>query len=160
MAEISTGKKLPSVDMTPMVDLGFLLITFFMLATSFSSQKVIKMTSPAGDRDNPDANLKCSKSITLMLEAPNRIKYYTCPESGKVDSMAYSSKALRQLIVNRQNEVAAEWGSAVKLFILLKSKPDAPYKLMVDAIDEMQITQAQFTICPIDEQDSTVFKIK
>ncbi|MDZ7879327.1 MAG: biopolymer transporter ExbD [Saprospiraceae bacterium] len=44
MAEIATGKKgAPHTDMTPMVDLGFLLITFFALATTFNKPKTGKL---------------------------------------------------------------------------------------------------------------------
>jgi biopolymer transport protein ExbD len=158
MANFSTNSKAPSVDMTPMVDLGFLLITFFMLATSFSKGKLIEMLSPA---DGPlKADMKCSKSLTLMLDENNTVKYYTCPESGQVDSMEFSSKGLRQIIVKRQSEVTAQWGEKDKLFILLKSRPHASYKNLVDAIDEMKITNAQFTICTLDKTDSSLFKLK
>jgi biopolymer transport protein ExbD len=158
MANFSTNSKAPSVDMTPMVDLGFLLITFFMLATSFSKEKIIQMLSPA--QTDFTSDMKCSKSLTLMLDENNRVKYYTCPESGQVDSLDFSSKGLRQIIVTRQNEVTAQWGEKDKLFILLKSKPHASYKNLVNAIDEMKITNAQFTICALDKTDSTLFQLK
>ena len=157
MANFSTNKKAPFVDMTPMVDLGFLLITFFMLATSFSKGKVIEMVSPA---DTPImSDMKCSKSLTLLLEADNKVKYYTCPESGQADSLDFSSKGLRQVILKRQAEVAAQWGDKDNLFILLKATPQASYKNLVDAIDEMKITKSQFTICDLDKTDSTVFQL-
>jgi biopolymer transport protein ExbD len=158
MTNFSTNDKAPSVDMTPMVDLGFLLITFFMLASSFSKGKVLEMISPAPTPITAD--MKCSKSLTLMLDENNSIKYYTCPESGQVDTMAFSSKGLRQIIVNRQNEVTTQWGEKNKLFILLKSRPHASYKNLVDAIDEMKITNAQFSICTLDQTDSILFQLK
>jgi biopolymer transport protein ExbD len=158
MANFSTNdKKAPSVDMTPMVDLGFLLITFFMLASSFSKGKIINIISPAQTELTTD--MKCSKSLTLLLDEKDKLKYYTCPENGQVDSLVFSNKALRQLIVNRQNQVASQWGDKNKLFILLKSHPRASYKNLVDAIDEMRITEAQFTICTLDKTDSSLFQL-
>ena len=157
MANFSTNKKAPFVDMTPMVDLGFLLITFFMLATSFSKGKVIEMVSPANTPITSD--MKCSKSLTLLLDAHNKVKYYTCPESGQGDSLDFSSKGLRQVILKRQAEVATQWGDKNNLFILLKATPYASYKNLVDAIDEMKITKSQFTICDLDKTDSTVFQL-
>jgi biopolymer transport protein ExbD len=142
--------------MTPMVDLGFLLITFFMLATSFSKGKIIEMISPASTTLTSD--MKCSKSLTLLLDEKDNVRFYTCPESGQADSLDFSNKGLRQIILKRQNEVAAQWGDKTQLFILLKAMPNASYKNLVDAIDEMKITQTQFTICALDARDSSIFK--
>lgn len=153
------GKNAPTVDMTPMVDLGFLLITFFMLASSFMSPKIIKMLSPA-DTDDPITAppLKCSKSLTLIVDASNKVKYYTCPESSQPDSIDFSAKGLRTLILNKQQEVATQWGDKKELIVLLKLTPDAQYKRLVDAIDEMNLTQSTFIMAHLDKQDSTVMK--
>jgi biopolymer transport protein ExbD len=156
MANFSTNSKAPQVDMTPMVDLGFLLITFFMLATSFSKGKIIEMISPASTTLTND--MKCSKSLTLLLDEKDQVRFYTCPESGQADSIDFSNKGLRQVILNRQNEVATQWGDKKQLFVLLKATPNASYKNLVDAIDEMKITQTQFTICALDARDSSIFK--
>ncbi len=161
MAEIKTnGKSAPSVDMTPMVDLGFLLITFFMLASSFLSPKVIKMLSPADESDPSKLpSLKCSKSLTLILDETNMAKYYVCPESSQADSVDFSSTGLRKLILQRQNEVKTQFGDKNDLLILVKSTPQSKYKQLVDAIDEMHITASNFMIAKIDQQDSVVFKL-
>jgi biopolymer transport protein ExbD len=153
------GKNAPTVDMTPMVDLGFLLITFFMLASSFMSPKIIKMLSPADTDDFTTAPpLKCSKSLTLIVDASNKVKYYTCPESSQPDSIDFSAKGLRKLVLDRQQEVQAQWGDKKELIVLLKLTPNAPYKQLVDAIDEMNLTQSTFIMAHLDKQDSTVMK--
>jgi biopolymer transport protein ExbD len=110
MAEIQTkGKPAPRVDMTPMVDLGFLLITFFMLATSFMKAKSLEMLSPANTPINVDA--KCSKTLTLMLDVHDKIHYYTCPESSKPDSTDFSKEGIRKLLLLRKQEVQKKVGS-------------------------------------------------
>lgn len=161
MAEITTpkGKQAPSIDMTPMVDLGFLLITFFMLASSFMTPKAIKITSPADDPTGTTApSLKCSKSLTIILDANNTLKYYTCPETNTANNTDFSNKGLRQLLLNRQKEVEEQWGNKDELIVLVKSTPSAKYKQFIDAIDEMHITHTQFVMAPLDKQDSTVLK--
>ncbi len=152
------GKNAPTVDMTPMVDLGFLLITFFMLASSFMSPKIIKMLSPADGDTTTAPPLKCSKSLTLIVHASNKVKYYTCPESSQPDSIDFSAKGLRKLVLDRQQEVQAQWGDKKELIVLLKLTPDAQYKRLVDAIDEMNLTQSTFIMAHLDKQDSTVMK--
>lgn len=161
MAEIiSKGKSAPRVDMTPMVDLGFLLITFFMLATTFMQPKSIKMLVPA-DEDNKQntPSLKCSKSLTLLIDVGDKIKYFTCPESSKVDSIDYSSKGLRQLILKRQNEVQEQWGDKKDLVVLVKSTHQGKYKRLIDVIDEMHITQTAFIIDKTTASDSSIFNL-
>lgn len=160
MAEITTkGKRIPTVDMTPMVDLGFLLITFFMLASSFMTPKVIKLMSPADDpTGNVTPPLKCTKSLTLIVDASDKIKYYTCPESSEADSVDFSTQGLRSLVLKRQNEVQNQWGNKEDLVVLIKTTPTAKYKQFVDVIDEMQITKANFIMAKLDKQDSTVLK--
>ena len=161
MAEIKTnGKSSPHVDMTPMVDLGFLLITFFMLATSFKSTKIIKMISPAEEPNLIDVPaLKCSKSLTLILNESGKVKYYTCPESSEPDSVDFSNDGLRRLILRRQMEVEKQWGDKDALIILLKATPKAKYKYLVDAVDEMSLTKSNFILAKLEKQDSVVLKL-
>ena len=68
MASIDTGKKgAPSIDMTPMVDLGFLLITFFMLATTFSKPKTMEIIKPAKDDPQNKETPKVNKNRVLSI---------------------------------------------------------------------------------------------
>jgi biopolymer transport protein ExbD len=158
MAEIQTkGKSAPHVDMTPMVDLGFLLITFFMLASSFSESKIIPMLSPA-EGDPIDA--KCSKTITLMLDVNDKIKYYVCPESTEPDSTDFSKEGIRKLLIQRKKEVQNQWGNDVPLTVIVKPQQDSKYKRLIDVIDEINIVKVQFLMGKIDQTDSTIFKLK
>jgi biopolymer transport protein ExbD len=158
MANIQTkGKSAPHVDMTPMVDLGFLLITFFMLASSFMKAKSIQMLSPAEGPDNPS---KCSKTLTIMLDKDDKIKYYVCPESSQPDSTDFSKEGIRKVLIQRKKEVQTQWGNDVPLVVLVKPQDDAKYKRLIDVIDEINITKVQFTLAKIDQTDSTIFQIK
>src|ERR1700690_2717326 len=87
MAEVNTGdgggggrhqkkraKKLSTrIDMTPMVDLGFLLLTFFMLTTTFSKPKVIGLTPPIKSDKKTEVD---TTSLTIVLSGNNKIYYY------------------------------------------------------------------------------------
>jgi biopolymer transport protein ExbD len=65
------------IDMTPMVDLGFLLITFFMLTTSMNKPKTMEINMPVKKVDEIDKQkVKASQAITLLLAENDQIVYY------------------------------------------------------------------------------------
>lgn len=66
-------KKSPGTDLTPMVDLGFLLITFFVITTEFSKPMVTKLNMPA---DGPPIKLGESSALTVLLGSDNTVYYY------------------------------------------------------------------------------------
>ncbi|MBK7234018.1 MAG: biopolymer transporter ExbD [Saprospiraceae bacterium] len=145
----SRSKKMSTrVDLTAMVDLGFLLITFFMLATTFNKPKTMEVIKPAKD-DNEDKKdqpaIKMSKTFTLLLGDNNKVYAYTSPDEVdatttlSVDSVDYSSKGLRRVIQERQKEVARDWGHQDTIFIMIKPLPKSKVKNTVDVLDEMSI---------------------
>lgn len=114
MAEIVTGKKgAPHTDMTPMVDLGFLLITFFMLATTFSKPKTMEIIKPAKDdpknKDAPKVNK--NRVLSILLGENNKVYFYQVAAediaAGKpmqVDSADFSVGGVRESIKSRQTQ--------------------------------------------------------
>jgi biopolymer transport protein ExbD len=167
MASIETGKKgAPFVDMTPMVDLGFLLITFFMLATTFSKPKTMEIIKPAKNEDDKDAPpLKKSRSLSILLGERDKVYFYVASDEDlaqgnlKVDSADFSAKGVRGVIRNRQDEVAQQYGNKDTLVVLIKSMPTAKYKNMVDILDEMRITGVKsYALVDLDKLDTTIME--
>jgi biopolymer transport protein ExbD len=167
MASIDTGKKgAPFVDMTPMVDLGFLLITFFMLATTFSKPKTMEIIKPAKNEDEKDAPpLKKSRSLSILLGERDKVYFYVASDEDlakgnlKVDSADFSTKGVRGAIRNRQDEVAQQYGSKDTLVVLIKAMPTAKYKNMVDILDEMRITGVKaYALVDLDKLDTTIME--
>jgi biopolymer transport protein ExbD len=74
------GKKLSTrVDMTPMVDLAFLLITFFMLTTSMNKPQTMEINMPDKKKDLTEeekTKVKASQAMTVLLGKDNKIAYY------------------------------------------------------------------------------------
>ncbi len=147
MAEIQDkaagGKKGPKkqstkIDMTPMVDLAFLLLTFFMLTTTFAKPNVMQISMPVPPEDETEQPpLKASNALTVILGPNDKIFYYdglvregeTMPELVTTD---YSATGIRKHLQTRNTNP--------KLFVMIKPLKEARYKNMVDILDEMSIT--------------------
>jgi len=68
------------IDLTPMVDLGFLLVTFFMLTTTFSKPQTMEINMPVKPKEEvieEEQNaVKASKALTLIIDGENKIFWY------------------------------------------------------------------------------------
>jgi len=99
------------VDLTPMVDLGFLLITFFMLTTSMLKPQTMELIVPTKDdvKEEDQNKVKASQAITILLGKENRLYYYFGAQENGVDPELvltdYSSNGIRQMLVKRNAEV-------------------------------------------------------
>ena len=95
------------VDLTPMVDLGFLLITFFMLTTSMIKPQTMEINMPSKDKvDESDApKLKASRAITIILGKENKIFYYFGTKENnvdpKVEETSFASNGMRKVLLER-----------------------------------------------------------
>lgn len=121
MAEVSTDKgghekgkpkKLSTrVDFTPMVDLGFLLITFFMLATSMAKPQTMEISMPSKDKVDRDQQneVKSSKAMTIVLGKEGKIYYYFGTiEKGVVPQVYVSNfdpEGIRKILLENNKDV-------------------------------------------------------
>jgi len=150
MAEIqeSGGKKSsPKVDMTPMVDLGFLLITFFMLTTTFSKPQSMQLNMPDKNKEKVETTpTKESETITLLLAKDNKIFWYQGLPTDPalvLNDINYSSESLRKLILEKTAAIGKNEKGENKIVIIIKPLDESKYKNVVDILDEMNITQSQ-----------------
>jgi biopolymer transport protein ExbD len=135
------------IDMTPMVDLGFLLITFFIFTTRIEDPKALKYNEPADGEPMP---VKCTTTITLRLQSADSIGYVECVD-GKEQPAKYlklgSENGLRQALGEKQKAVRASTGNARDLFVIIRPQPDCKYQALIDVIDEMTINEVtRYTI--------------
>lgn len=150
--KIRTKKMSTRVDLTAMVDLGFLLLTFFMLATTMNKPKTMEVNKPAREENEEkteETPIKMSKTATLMLGAKNKLYAYVSPDEIdletelQIDSIDYSPRGLRKFIQRRQREVQAQWGDQDLLFVMIKPLPSSTVKNIVDVLDEMTISDVK-----------------
>jgi biopolymer transport protein ExbD len=153
------AKKLSTkVDLTPMVDLAFLLITFFMLTTSLNKPKAMDLNMPK-KLDDKKVDVKESQVINILLAGGDSIWYYETAD-GKMTDMketSFGPNGVRGVILKKQKRVAAKFnGDKEKTIVLIKMAEGAKYKNMVDILDEMDITSTKIyaiqDIVPIEQE--------
>ena len=118
------------IDLTPMVDLGFLLITFFIFTTTISKKNSTNLYMP---KDSNDSTLiKNTGALTILLFDKNRVFYYEGNNPLMMKTTNYSS--LRTIILKKKNTTKAR-----DFFVIIKPGKDATYKNTIDVLDEMSI---------------------
>jgi len=131
---VKKGKKLSTrVDLTPMVDLGFLLITFFIFTTTMSQPTAMKLFLPK-DVDKPEEQnkVKASAVLTIMLGKADQVYYYEGDDPRKIQGSNY--KAIRDIILDKKRRTDPK-----DFVVVLKPTVDATYKNTVNILDEMTI---------------------
>ena len=105
-------KKHPTrVDLTPMVDLGFLLITFFMLTTSMLKPQTMEISVPSKDKvaEDEQNKVKASQAMTILLGKENKLYYFFGNgENGLPPVLIntdYSSEGVRTVLMTKNYDV-------------------------------------------------------
>lgn len=159
MAELDTsgggkkGKKVRSkktatrVDLTAMVDLAFLLITFFMLTTTLSKPQAMDIAMPDKDDKKQDQlDVAASRTMTVLLGKDDKLEWYM-GEPGKsaptIDN--YGKNGIRKALIDNAKMVREKNGTDPKrgLVVLVKPSDASNYKNLVDIMDELNIANIQ-----------------
>lgn len=120
-----------------MVDLGFLLITFFVFTTSLSNPSAMNLIIPA---DGKSTEVAKSKTLNLVLTAGNKIQYYVGDEVGNQGCTDFSTTGIRTVLQFMQKSVEKRFGNKAETVILIYPSKDSDYGNLIDILDEIQIT--------------------
>ncbi len=132
------ARKDTKVDMTPMVDLGFLLITFFVFTSTMSTPKAFKLNVPDDSaKDEELTQAKASGAFTVLLSKNNFVYYYEGQlEADGSNFKSSNFKEIRnQLLQKKANTPEKDF------VVIIKPSEEANYKNVVDMLDEMQILE-------------------
>jgi biopolymer transport protein ExbD len=157
------------VDMTPMVDLGFLLLTFFVLTTQFSKPKTMEINMPVEPKDTTNrTKIDDETALTLLLtDKKDKIYYYYGkfkPETAIIKTTDYSRIGIRKVFRERNKTVIDQVkqlkdkliahqiadttykrmamnvkGDKKATFVIVKMDDKAKYKSMIDVVDELNL---------------------
>lgn len=165
MAEIETkrssekkkrvNKKSTRVDLTPMVDLGFLLLTFFVFTTALSEPKAMNLMMPKEDMVTTDPVCE-SCVLTVMLDKGNRIKYYegAAESNPPVKETGFAPEEIRTVLMQKKAMVAEIRGNGDQFILIIKPAVGSNFKNFVDITDEVTICQIKrYYVDEIRESD-------
>lgn len=123
-----------SIDMTPMVDLGFLLITFFIFTAALSQQNAMNIIVPAND-GTIDIE---KKGVLNILCSAKKVFVYEGDNLSSMQAINYNN--IREIIIEKKNK-AEQNKYENKFIILIKPTKDANYQQVVNILDEMTINE-------------------
>lgn len=105
-------KKLSTrIDFTPMVDLGFLLITFFMLATTLIKPQTMEIAMPSKDKvsEEEQTKVKASRAVTLVLGKDNEVYYYEGTRENDIDPKMtktdFAPTGIRKYLIQKNYDI-------------------------------------------------------
>ena len=181
---VKKAKKLSTrVDMTPMVDLGFLLITFFIFTATLSSPVAMDLNMPKDtEKVEEESKIKQSGALTILLGKGDQVYYYEGELTEENASAVFKQttfKGIRDVIIKKKREVMRDhkpeakdeeikqkakargdkdWEKAVldrDFFVVIKPNADATYKNTVDILDEMTINNVKrFAMVKISDTEN------
>lgn len=148
--KIRSKKTSTKIDMTPMVDLAFLLLTFFVMTTTLNKPQTMEITMPekVKKEDNPPL-VNEKKVLTLILGEKDKIYWYVGITDPKLEVADYSANGIRKLLIGKKAEIK-------DMVVLIKPSDESRYSNMVDIMDEMNISNIQrfalVDITPVDKE--------
>jgi biopolymer transport protein ExbD len=155
---VKKGKKLSTrIDLTPMVDLGFLLITFFMFTTTLSKPKTMEINMPYKDENLTEEEknkLKASVAMTVLLSKDHRVYYYegigdNPDQAPDMKVTGFRAKdGIRDAIIAKKKIVDGLKRSGAltakdEMTVLIKPDTTSTYSDLVNMLDEMSINDVK-----------------
>ncbi|WP_266362838.1 ExbD/TolR family protein [Tellurirhabdus rosea] len=137
--KVRSKKASTRIDMTPMVDLGFLLITFFILATTLSKPSSMTLNVPDKTEKIETEPLKSSKVMTVFLGKFDQVHYIVGKAASEDPELktARAGQEVRDAILQAKAQIGQDF------VVVIKPTKEATYKNMVDILDEMAITKTK-----------------
>ena len=131
-----------------MVDIAFLLLTFFILTTTFQKNTIMDLQMPDNSPSPPQV-LNENKALSLVLAGDNKVYWWTGPDP-QARLTNYSKDGIRKILLERRTVVP-------EIMVLIKPMDEAKYENVVDVLDEITITGiTRYAIMDLTDDDKTI----
>jgi len=157
--KIRSKKASTRVDLTAMVDLAFLLITFFMYTTTLNKPKAMNLAMPDNSVPTSQLAIAASRSMTILLGSHNKLEWYMGEPGKSAPTLDhYGKDGLRKALIDNAKQVAATHPAGEQTMeVLIKPSDKSTYENLVATLDEMKITNVQIyaivKILPMEVED-------
>lgn len=160
--KVRSKKQVARVDLTAMVDLAFLLITFFMLTTSLAKPHAMDVAMP-DDSSIEKLMLADERTMTVLLGSNNKVGYYMGLLNSPLDGPKvtdFRRGGIRPILLAQMKKVSMVTGDPKKgLIVVIRPSDKASYMNLVDILDEMKIIGVtQYMIGDIGEAEIELLK--
>jgi len=147
-----SNKAIPRVDMTPVVDLSFLLLTFFMLTTTFIKPQIMDLILPEDNTEMNQPMVNEDRVLSLIPDGDNKLYWFIGITDPEVHETDYSETGIRRLLLEQNKAIN-------KIVVLIKPNRDSTYENLVNILDELEITEvARYVLIDITEEDLNILK--
>jgi len=138
--KVRSKKQSTRVDLTAMVDLAFLLITFFILTTTLQKPKAMDLVMPDKDEKTKEQlPVKESTTMTILLGSGNKLAWFVgIPGKTPPTIDGYGKNALRKTLIEQAQKIKATTGE--DMMVIVKPSDKSTYNNMVTVMDELNIT--------------------
>lgn len=159
--KVRSRKLNAKVDLTAMVDLAFLLITFFMLTTTLSKPKSMALIMP--DKNGTAGKVDENRTMTILIGDNDQAKCYMGmagnenPKEVKVGTRALRNEI--NLCQQKAHAYAVKNNKPDGLIVIIKPDKTSNYGNLVDVLDEMEITGVKtYAIADIDKKEIAMLR--
>lgn len=135
------------IDMTPMVDLAFLLLTFFIMTTTLMKHHALEIEQPIPDTSGNHRDIRAERVLNLVLGKNNQVYWYMGLPGSETNTTDFSSSGVRKLLVQKQTEIN-------DLYVFIKASDQSRYQNTIDMLDEMIITNIKtYSLLELEPED-------
>lgn len=143
------GKRSTRIDMTAMVDVAFLLLTFFVLTATINTDHVMEAVLPPCESVDCNKQIDEKKILTFIMDENDKLYYYLgMPEEGSLESTTYAASGLRNILQEHLNrfpnrcDLVDKAKSCWDPIFVVKASATSRYGNLIDLMDELEIAQA------------------
>jgi len=151
--KVRSKKTSTRIDMTPMVDLAFLLLTFFVMTTTLNKPQTMEITMPEKPKNEdkpPVVNEK--RVLTLVLGQDDKVYWYLGITDPKIEVTDFSPNGVRNVLMKENADIK-------DMVVLIKPSDESRYKNVVDILDEMNISNiGRYALVEITDVDKQLIK--
>jgi biopolymer transport protein ExbD len=154
-SKLRSRKTSTRIDMTPMVDLAFLLLTFFVMTTTLNKNfaMIIEPPEKASEINKPTP-ISDKRILTLILGDRNKIYWYQGLNDPKVEVTNFSNDGIRKVLAEKKQQIK-------NMYVLIKATNHSKYQNIIDILDELAINSIEsYAIVDMTSVDRDLIALK